>query len=139
MAPLFKARLRMKPPKENCEQLHFAMMAFRGWRMSRFDQCVRAIRAYPRSPQHFNPGRERCLGIAGLGALVQSLKDAWYESEVRAFDEWEDDEKSKAKAMARLQHLRRAWSKMRRRYGLSGILDSSGQVCPSPTASAEAL
>eukprot|EP00959_Pyramimonas_sp_CCMP1952_P139290 2915370-Pyramimonas_sp.AAC.1 len=28
---------------------------------------------------------------------------------------------------------------MRRRYGLSGILDSSGRVCPSPTASAEAL
>eukprot|EP00959_Pyramimonas_sp_CCMP1952_P453290 9467994-Pyramimonas_sp.AAC.1 len=41
--------------------------------------------------------------------------------------------------MARLQHLRRAWSKMRRRYGLSGILGSAGQVCPSPTASAEAL
>eukprot|EP00959_Pyramimonas_sp_CCMP1952_P041007 857525-Pyramimonas_sp.AAC.1 len=54
-------------------------------------------------------------------------------------DGWEDDEKSKAKATARLQHLRRAWSKTRRRYGLSGILDSSGQVRPSPAASAEAL
>eukprot|EP00959_Pyramimonas_sp_CCMP1952_P248351 5191203-Pyramimonas_sp.AAC.1 len=49
MAPLFK------PPTENCEKLHFAMMAFRGWRMSRFDQCARAIRAYPRLLQYFDP------------------------------------------------------------------------------------
>eukprot|EP00959_Pyramimonas_sp_CCMP1952_P164916 3447144-Pyramimonas_sp.AAC.1 len=28
MVALFKARLRSKPPKENCEKLHFAMMAF---------------------------------------------------------------------------------------------------------------
>eukprot|EP00959_Pyramimonas_sp_CCMP1952_P110750 2317086-Pyramimonas_sp.AAC.1 len=66
MAPLFKARLRMKPPKENCEKLRFAMMAFRGWRMSRFDQCARAIRAYPRLLQYFDPDRGRCLDIAGL-------------------------------------------------------------------------
>eukprot|EP00959_Pyramimonas_sp_CCMP1952_P219955 4598477-Pyramimonas_sp.AAC.1 len=52
---------------------------------------------------------------------------------------WGDDEKSKAKAMSRLQRLRRAWSEMRRRDGLSGVLDSSGQVRPSPTATAEAL
>eukprot|EP00959_Pyramimonas_sp_CCMP1952_P226655 4739176-Pyramimonas_sp.AAC.1 len=83
-------------------------MAFRGWRMSRFDQCVRAIRAYPRLLQCFVPDREGCLDIAGLGALVQSLKDSWHESEERAMDGWDDDEKSKAKAMARLQHLRRA-------------------------------
>eukprot|EP00959_Pyramimonas_sp_CCMP1952_P019971 421878-Pyramimonas_sp.AAC.1 len=84
MAPQFKARLRMKPPKENCEKLHFAMLAFRGWRMG------------------------RCVDIAGLGALAQSLKDAWHESEERAMDGWAEDEKSQAKAMARLQHLRRA-------------------------------
>eukprot|EP00959_Pyramimonas_sp_CCMP1952_P358544 7507264-Pyramimonas_sp.AAC.1 len=108
MAPQFKARLRMKPPRENCETLHFAMMAFRGWRMCRFDQRVRAIRAYPRLLQYFDPDHERCVHIAGLGALVQSLKDAWYESEERAMDGWEGDEKFKAKAMARLQHLRRA-------------------------------
>eukprot|EP00959_Pyramimonas_sp_CCMP1952_P229346 4795472-Pyramimonas_sp.AAC.1 len=76
MAPLFKARLRMKPPKENCETPHFAMMAFRGWRMSRFDQRARAIRAHPRLLQYFDPGRERCLDIAGLCASVQSLRDA---------------------------------------------------------------
>eukprot|EP00959_Pyramimonas_sp_CCMP1952_P347799 7285374-Pyramimonas_sp.AAC.1 len=55
VAPLFKARLRLKPPKENCEKLHFAMMAFRGWRMDRFDQCVRAMRAHPRLLQYFDP------------------------------------------------------------------------------------
>ena len=54
-------------------------------------------------------------------------------------DGWEGEDKSKAKLMARIQHLRRAWSKMRRRFGLSGVLDDSGQVCTSPTASAEAL
>eukprot|EP00959_Pyramimonas_sp_CCMP1952_P308497 6456361-Pyramimonas_sp.AAC.1 len=67
-------------------------MAFRGWRMGRFDQCVRAIRAYPRLLQYFDPDRERCSDIAGLGALVQSLKDVWYESEEQAMDGWEDDE-----------------------------------------------
>eukprot|EP00959_Pyramimonas_sp_CCMP1952_P195261 4082708-Pyramimonas_sp.AAC.1 len=68
------------------------MMAFRGWRMGRFDQRVRAIRAYPRLLQYFDPDHERCVDIAGLGALVQSLKDARHESEERAMDGWEEDE-----------------------------------------------
>eukprot|EP00959_Pyramimonas_sp_CCMP1952_P367239 7691700-Pyramimonas_sp.AAC.1 len=53
------------------------MMAFRGWRRGRFDQCVRALRAYPRLLQYFDPDRGRCLDIVGLGALVQSLKGRW--------------------------------------------------------------
>eukprot|EP00959_Pyramimonas_sp_CCMP1952_P109985 2300721-Pyramimonas_sp.AAC.1 len=60
--------------------------------MGRFDQCARAIRAYPRLLQCFDPDRERCVDIVGLGALVQFLKDAWYESGERAMDGWEDDE-----------------------------------------------
>eukprot|EP00959_Pyramimonas_sp_CCMP1952_P250490 5235666-Pyramimonas_sp.AAC.1 len=60
MAPQFKARLRTKHPTENCEKLHFAMMAFRGWRICRFDQCVRAIRAHPRLRQYFDPDHWRC-------------------------------------------------------------------------------
>eukprot|EP00959_Pyramimonas_sp_CCMP1952_P247823 5180675-Pyramimonas_sp.AAC.1 len=72
--------------------------------MGRFDQRVRAIRAHPRLLQYFDPDLERCLDIVGLGALVQSLEDAWYESEERAMDGWGDDGKSNAKAMARLQH-----------------------------------
>jgi len=45
--PLFKYRLKLRPPKSTCEKLHFALMAFRGWRMGVFSQCVRAIRVYP--------------------------------------------------------------------------------------------
>ena len=114
-------------------------MAFRGWRMGVFSQCVRAIRVYPYLLQFFEPDRERCTDVEGLGAHVQTLKDSWYELEERALDDWEEEDKSKAKAMARIQHLRRAWIKMRRRYGISGIIDESGEVCIDPDASAEAL
>ena len=87
----------------------------------------------------FEPDRERCTDVEGLGAHVQTLKDSWYELEERALDDWEEEDESKAKAMARIQHLRRAWIKMRRMYGISGIIDESGEVCIDPDASAEAL
>ena len=76
--------------------------------MGVFEQCIRAVRVFPFLLQHFDPDRERCTDVAGLGALVQSLKDAWYEADERALDGWEEEDKSKAKAMARIQHLRRA-------------------------------
>ena len=46
-APLFKYRLKLRPPNSTCEKLHFALMAFRGWRMGVFSQCVRAMHVYP--------------------------------------------------------------------------------------------
>ena len=113
--PLFKARLKLRPPKATCEKLHYALMAYRGWRMGVLAQCIRAMRVHPQLLQYFDPERERCTDVASLGALVQSLKGAWYETEERALDGWEEEDKSKAKVMARTQHLRRAWTKMRRK------------------------
>ena len=85
--PLFKYRLKLRPPNSTCEKLHFVLMAFRGWRMGVLSQCVRAIRVYPFLLQFFEHDRECCTDVDGLGAHVQTLKDSWHEMEERALDD----------------------------------------------------